>query len=270
VLGGNRLAVVGLPDRDATEALAQVREVAGDRDEAHDLARRGDVEARLARCAVRSSAEAGDHVPEVPVVHVDAAAPRDGERVETRSVPMVEMCVDHGREQVVRSRDRVKVAGEVEVQVLHRHDLCIAASRRAALDPEHRAERRLAKAQHRLAPELPEPLRERDGRRRLPLARRRRRDRRDVDQLRVRAVREPVDHGQVDLRLVPAVWLDLVVLQAELVGDVADRAQRRGLCDLEAGGHGRAHRNPFSGSRRRRPARRRACRCGSARARTAR
>jgi len=50
------------------------------------------------------------------------------------------MRVDHRREQVVRRRDRVQIAGEVEVQVLHRHDLRVTASRRSALDTEHRAE----------------------------------------------------------------------------------------------------------------------------------
>ena len=56
--------------------------------------------------------------------------------------------VEHRGEQVVRGADRVDVAGEVEVHVLHRHDLRVAAAGRAALDPEHRAERRLAQAEH--------------------------------------------------------------------------------------------------------------------------
>ena len=244
VLGGDRLALVGLPDGDAAEPLAQVGEVARDGDEAHDLARGGDVEPGLARRAVRAAAEAGDDVPEVAVVHVHAATPGDRERIEAGRVAVVEVRVDERREQVVRRRDRVQVAGEVEVQVLHRDDLRVAAARGAALHAEDRAERGLAQAEHRLAAELAEALRERDRRRRLPLARRRRRDRRDVDQLRVGPVGEAVDDGEVDLRLVAAVRLDLVVEEPELVGDVADRAQRRGLGDLEAGGHGR-HRRSF-------------------------
>ena len=148
-LGGDRLALVGLPDRDAAEALAQVGEVAGDGDEPHDLARGGDVEAGLARGAVRAAAEAGDDVAEVPVVHVHAAAPGDRERVEPGGVPVVQVRVDQRREEVVRRRDRVQVAGEVEVQVLHRDDLRVAAAGGAALHAEHRAERRLAQAEHR-------------------------------------------------------------------------------------------------------------------------
>ena len=56
------------------------------------------------------------------------------------------MVVEHGGEQVVRRADGVKVAGEVQVDVLHRHDLRVAAAGRAALASEYRAERRLATA----------------------------------------------------------------------------------------------------------------------------
>ena len=46
--------------------------------------------------------------------------------------------------EVVRGADRVDVAGQVEVEVLHRDDLAVAAAGRAALDPEHGPEARLA------------------------------------------------------------------------------------------------------------------------------
>ena len=242
VLGRDRLALGRLADGDAAEPLPQVGEVARDGDEAHDLARRSDVEAGLARRSVRTSAETGDHVAQVPVVHVHAPAPGDRERIEPGGVPVVEVRVDERGEEVVRGRDRVQVAGEVEVQVFHGHDLRVAASGRASLDPEHRTQRGLAQAQDRLAPEHAETLGQRDRRRRLALARGRRRDRRDVDQLGIGAVGQPIDDREVDLRLVAAVRLDLVVLEPELVRDVEDRPQGRGLRDLEAGGHHGRHR----------------------------
>ena len=126
-----------------------------------------------------------------------------------RAVAVQDVRLEHRGQEVVRGADRVDVAGEVEVQILHRHDLRVPAARRAALDPEHRAERRLAQAEHRLAADAAEPLRQPDGRRRLPLAHLGRRDRGDADQLAVRTVGEPVEHGEVDLRLVAAVELDL-------------------------------------------------------------
>ena len=102
---------------------------------------------------------------------------------------MQEVRLEHRGEQVVRGADRVDVAGEVEVQVLHRHDLRVAAARGAALDPEDRPERGLAQAEHRLAADVAEALRERDRGRRLALAGLRRRDRGDADELPVRPCR---------------------------------------------------------------------------------
>ena len=150
---------------------------------------------------------------------------------------MEEMRLEHRREEVVRRADRVDVAGEVEVEVLHRHDLGVAAAGGAALDPEHRAERGLTQAEHRPLADLAEALRERDGGRRLALAGLRRRDRRDADELRVGLRRQPVEHRQPDLRLVVSVELDLVRLEADLGGDVRDRPELRGLGDLEARQH---------------------------------
>ena len=260
----------------AAEPLAQVGEVAGDGDDRHDLGGGGDVEAGLARVAVRAAAEARDRRSRSARSFMSMQRRQEiDERVDPERVAVQEVRVEQRREQVVRGPDRVDVAGEVEVQVLHRDDLRVAAAGRAALDPEHRAERGLAQAEHGLAAERAEPLRQRDRRRRLPLARLRRRDRRDADQLRVGPVGEPVDDREVDLRLVAAVRLDLLVGGARASSAMSrDRAERRLLGDLEAA---RASRVAIelaslrsSGSRRPRPARRRACRCGSARARTAR
>ena len=266
LLRGHGLAVVRLPDRDLPEPLAEIGEVAGDGDERHDLARGGDVEPRLPRVAVRAAAERRDDVAERAVVHVHAAPPGDRERIEAERVPVQDVRVDERGEEVVRGRDRVQVAGEVEVQVLHRDDLRVAAAGRASLHAEDRAERGLAQAEHGLPSEHAEPLRQRDRRRRLPLARRGRRDRRDVDQLRVRPVREPLERPEVDLRLVAPVRLHLVRQQACFLGDLQDRTKRRVLGDLEARRCLGLHGSPWSvsGSRPRRPARTRACRCGSA------
>ena len=57
-------------------------------------------------------------------------------------------------EQVVRRGHRVEVAGEVQVEDLHRHDLAVAAAGRAALDPEGRTHRRLADRHRRPPPDV--------------------------------------------------------------------------------------------------------------------
>ncbi len=244
LLGGDRLALARVADRDRAQPLAQVEQVAGDGDDRHDLGRGGDVPAGLARIAVHAAAEPDDGLAERAVVDVDAAAPRDAVRVEPELVAVHEVRLDERGEQVVRGADRVDVAGEVEVHVLHRDDLRVAAAGRAALDPEHRPERRLAQAQHRVLADPPEALGQRDRRGRLALAGLRGRDRRDVDELPVGPVGEAVEHREVDLRLVAAVGLELVVEDPRGGRDLGDRTQRCGLRDLQAGRHLRRHERP--------------------------
>ena len=67
-----------------------------------------------------------------------------GQRIPCGSMPervlVVEAVVEEGGGEVVRRADGVDVAGQVEVEVLHRDDLAVAAAGGAALDPEDRAE----------------------------------------------------------------------------------------------------------------------------------
>ena len=62
-------------------------------------------------------------------------------------VALVDMVVEHRRQQRVGAGDRVEVSGEMEVDVLHGHDLRVPAAGRPALDAEHGPETRLADAQ---------------------------------------------------------------------------------------------------------------------------
>ncbi|MNC93586.1 hypothetical protein D3C83_102490 [compost metagenome] len=76
--------------------------------------------------------------------------------------------VEHRGKQVVRRADRVKVAGEVQVDLVHRDDLRVPAARGTSLDAEHRPERGLANADHDPLPQPPERHAHADGDRALP------------------------------------------------------------------------------------------------------
>ena len=141
-------------------------------------------------------------------------------------------------EQVVRRGDGVEVAGEVQVDLVHRHDLGVAAARRAALHAEHRAQR-LGSRMHTttflprrrsawLTPTVtvlfPSPA--------------------GVGLMPVTSTSRPFgvplgDGFGADLRLVAAVRQDLVGAEADLGRHLGDRAQLGGLRDGDVGRHGR-------------------------------
>jgi hypothetical protein len=146
LLGRDRLTAERGADGDRTEPPPKVEVIHRDRDDRHHLRGGGDVEPRLARCAVCPSLE--------------TAPPGDRVRVEPDRVVVQEMGVDHRGQEVVRRADRVDVAREVEVDRLLRHYLRAAAAGAAAFDPEHRPEGRLTQAQNRVGAEPSEPVRQ--------------------------------------------------------------------------------------------------------------
>ena len=136
------------------EALLQVLEARRQAEDRHHFGGDDDVEAVLARVAVGGAAQRDRDLAQRAVVHVDHALPGDAAHVEAELVAVVDVVVDHRGEEIVGERDRVEVAGEMQVDVFHRHDLRVAAARRAALHAEHGPERGLAQADHRLLADM--------------------------------------------------------------------------------------------------------------------
>src|SRR5262249_45110750 len=124
----------------------------------HYFGGHGDVEAVFAREAVGDAAERGDDAAQRPVVHVHDAAPGDAALVDAELVAPVVVVVDKGGQQVVGSADGVEIAGEVEVDVLHRHDLGVAAAGGAALHAKAGAEAGLTQADDSLLADPVKPV----------------------------------------------------------------------------------------------------------------
>src|SRR5690606_33896697 len=102
----------------------------------HDLRRDDDVETRFARVAVARPTQADYRVAQRAVVDVEHAPPGDAAHIDAQRVAVVDVVVDHRGQQVGRHGDRREVAGEVQVDVLHRHDLRVAAACGPALHAE--------------------------------------------------------------------------------------------------------------------------------------
>ncbi len=158
---------------------------------------------------------------------------------------MIEVIIDQRGQQIVCHADGVGIAGEVEVEILHRHDLRVATTGRAALNAECGAERGLADVGDGSLADAVERLGQADGGQRLAFAQRRGCDAGDHHELAVGPVAQPAEHIQRDLRLVLAVLLDFVIEQPQAAGDLGDRPELCCLCDLQVALHGHGV-NPLS------------------------
>ena len=156
--------------------------------------------------------------------HVDAALPGDPAGVDVQGVPLLDVVVEHGRQQVVRGTYGVEIAGKVEVYVLHRHHLGVSAPCGAALDAEDRSERGLTQSHYNVLADPAETIRQPDGGGRLALPGGSGCDRRHKHELSVGAVRLLQDR-RIDLCLVSAVKLEIFLIDAGACGYLADGSE---------------------------------------------
>src|SRR5208337_4023944 len=99
------------------------------------------VETVLARKSICNAAEPNDGLAQRAVVQVDRAPPDDAPRIQAERIAPVHVIVDHRRKEIVRRRYGVKIAGEMEVDLVPRRNLGVAAAGRASLQAETGAER---------------------------------------------------------------------------------------------------------------------------------
>ena len=229
----------GVADDDVAQTLLQVLDRRRKAEDGHHFGGDHDVEAVLPRVAVGRAAERGGNVAQRAIVHVDHTLPGDAANVDVEFIAVVDVVVDHRGQQVVGKRDGREVTGEVQVDVFHRHHLRVAAAGRAALDTEHRAERRFAQADHRLLADTVKGIAQAHGRRRLAFTGRRRADGGNEDQLAVRPILDRLQVFERQLGLEVAVGHQVLVGDAELFsGDASDAVQGGLLGDVDVRCHG--------------------------------
>jgi hypothetical protein len=154
----------------------------------------------------------------------------------------MKVVVQHGREKVVRRCDRMEVAGEVQVDFIHRHNLRVPTPCGTTLHTEDRAEAWLADADYHLLAQPTERLTDADGHRALPLASWSGVDAGDEHQPTFGPA--PRDRLGAYLGLVPAVRENLLRTESHLSGNVRDGTKLRRLCNGNVGGdrgYGSAH-----------------------------
>ena len=146
VTGSDRLTLTGVSNHQTSQTVLKVGDVGSQAQNSHDLGSNGDVVAILTGHAVGLAAHAVNNITQLTVVHIDAASPGDLAGVDAQSVALVDVVIQHGSQQVVCSTDCVEVTGEVQVDVLHGDDLCVAAACSTALDAEDGSQGRLTES----------------------------------------------------------------------------------------------------------------------------
>ena len=157
--------------------------------------------------------------------------PGHATRIDPQGVALLDVVVEHGGQQVVGVLYGMEVAGEVQVDVLHGDELGIATTSRAALYAEDGTQGGLAQSEHRLVTEGVHGVGQSDGGGGLALAGGRGIDGGHEDELGLLGL---VGHlGDVHLGHVVAVGDELVVGEAQLLGNLANGPNLGLLCDLD-------------------------------------
>ena len=116
-----------------------------------------------------------------PIIDVQNPGPGDGALVDVELIAVVQVVVDHRRQEVVGGGDGVEVAGQVQVHPLGRQDAGTPGAAGPSFDAEGGPHGRLAQGEDGLLSQTGEPLGQSDGRGGLALPERRRCDRSDDD-----------------------------------------------------------------------------------------
>ena len=140
-------------------------------------------------------------------------------------IAVVNVVVEGRGEQVVGRGDSVDVPGKVQVDVLHRRDLSIAATRAPALQAEARPERRFPQTDGGALAQAVERVAQADGGGGFALAGWSRVDGRDENQLAGRRVFELLAEILRDLGLDAAIVFEVFGADPELGGHVVNGAE---------------------------------------------
>ena len=145
------------------------------------------------------------------------------------------MVVQHGGQKVIGRSDGVEVAGEVEVDILHRHHLGVTTTGGAALDAEHRAKGGLPQGQDYVLVQLFQRVSQPNGGGGLALSGGGRIDSGDQDQLALPGL--VPQGGDVDFSLIAPIVFQQFLADPRLVGHLANWKHLRGLGDLDVSLH---------------------------------
>ena len=222
--GVNRLAGIIVGNQDITQTLFQVIHVLGKTENCHNLGSHGDNKAVFPRHAVDLATQTNDNIPQSPVIHIQATLDLNPPGVNAQCISLLEVVVQHGAAQVIGRSDRVHIPGEMKVDILHGQHLGISSSCSASLDTKHRSQRGFPQRNDSLLANFSHGLSQTGCGGGFTLTSRGGIDGGHQHQLTVGFLGQTCKGTLINLRLIPAVKLQLLLLDAKLVGDIRDRS----------------------------------------------
>ncbi len=147
LLHKNRLAAIAESDQGVFESVAKIVQPGCQAEHRHDFRSSGDVEAPFPRNPLELAAQPQDDMPQAAVIHIEDSPPEYPAGIDVQLVALIDMIVNHCRDQVVGAGDSVEVAGEMQVDPVGRQDLAIAAAGGAPFHPQAGTEGRFAQRQ---------------------------------------------------------------------------------------------------------------------------
>ena len=231
-------SAAAVADDDFAEPVFEVGDVGCKTEDGHDLRGDGDHEVVFTGNSVGWSSHTDDQIPQGTVVHVEAAFEDDAARVDVKGISLLDMVVDHGAEQVVGGGDCVNVTGEVEVNVLHRNNLCISSSGSSAFDAKDGAKRWFAKCNDGVFAYLCHGFSDTDGGGGLSFAGRGRIDSGYENEFSGRVDSDSLFERVGKFCFILSVGFQFVRLDAEFCSDCGNLLHVGLLCDFNVGKHG--------------------------------
>ena len=152
-------------------------------------------------------------------VHVHHPPPDNLVLVDAQGVAKVQMVIEHRRQQVVGGGHDMEISIEVQIDLLHRRDLGVAAAGAAALDTKARSDGWFPQAEDGFLAQAIEGVGQSDTRGGLAFASGSRMDRSHQDQLACRGVLQPPVKVKADLGLGLAIQVQVLLLDADLGRD---------------------------------------------------
>lgn len=224
--GGDRTAVPRDANDDCIETVAEIGPAGGQPENGHDLRCGGNHETRLTVCPIALQTESNADTAKGAVVYVECARPRDLRRIEVQCVAMEEVGVDHGGQQVMCGSDGVKVAVEMQVDLLAGFHLRETASGCPAFEAEDRPQRWFAGSDDGFVAHAFEGLGQSNGNNRLAFSGNGGRGRRNKDELAADRKGRIGEYFELELGAIGAERFIVGWRKRKLCRNFLDRQQR--------------------------------------------